>query len=223
MRRTWPILAGLVLALSTAQAALQDREPPSIYVLPSRPHPASGELSVQARLRDGTGVGRVTLFARGEREVEFRPFEMRHEPGDLWSCALPPWPGRGSRVAFYVEAEDVLGNGPRRSGHPLGPHFAGVAGGDGSDAVAAAGLAVTLVALVLVLGRLVRRRRSERAFWNALLEPLEHRRGPELILAVDELCAQRHDHPTRGNLVLSQAEVLARLGDGQATSPGLRV
>lgn len=116
----------LLVGLSSALAGpgRGDHDAPSISVLAAAPTASSEVLRLAARMNDASGVGEATLWARGEHDENFIAFPMTSKGVGLFVAELPHWPGRGSRVAYYVEATDRRGNGPRRVGAPHSPYLA---------------------------------------------------------------------------------------------------
>lgn len=120
--------AGVAVVASFAAAragpSVVDRQAPIIAMLPSTQVSVTHPLIVRAHIEDESGVGAATLWAQGDGETAYRPFAMElGEQGDF-VCTLPVWPSRGRQVTYYVEAIDLRGNGPRRSGSPRTPFVA---------------------------------------------------------------------------------------------------
>ncbi len=133
-RRLRAVLAVLpLLAAAAVRAAAPDRQSPVIVVLPPAAVSVTHALNVRAHIEDESGVGVVTLWAKGESDTEYRPFAMElGEQGDFVGV-LPVWPSRGLQVTYYVEAIDLRGNGPRRSGSPRMPFVAAFKAGVEED------------------------------------------------------------------------------------------
>ena len=198
----------------------KDETPPVILVLPQEPTPEIDDLVLQARIHDATGVGRVVLWTRGERDTEFRAQAMWHVEGDLYMARVEPSPSRGSRLTYFVEATDWLGNGPRSSGSADSPFIArldraatdsGVAAAPRADsAKVGMGLALLLLGVLAVLRRQERRDR-ELEFWVRLLTPVATRRGARLTEGIVELCSRPQHHPRRGLVTIGKVEALRQL------------
>lgn len=125
LRRVPPLAAlGLAYAALAAAGDRLDRQAPILVVQPAEPALADGDLVLRARIDDDSGVASATVWVKGERDESFRPYPLTAGDGDGYSATLPPWPARGGRVTYWVEATDVRGNGPRRSGSPRTPFVA---------------------------------------------------------------------------------------------------
>lgn len=174
-----------------------------MLVLPATGALPSDPLILRARIDDQSGVESVTLWVKGERDGAYRPLAMQPADDGTFTAKLAPWPERGTKVAYFVEATDRLGNGPRRSGNERTPYIARL----GSIAAAApapvlyrrTALLSTLLAfcfLFLIVIALHHREKREVAarrelqFWRELLAPLRELKGPALQQAVEKLCAQ---------------------------------
>lgn len=101
-----------------------DRQAPIIAVEPSAPAAEADDLALEARITDDSGVGSVTAWVKGSADAEYRSVPMLPAGDDRFVARLAPWPERGDRVTYYVEATDALGNGPRRSGSARSPFVA---------------------------------------------------------------------------------------------------
>lgn len=101
---------------------------PSVAVFQVSPVPENEPVRIRARVADPQGVGRVVLHVRGERADEFREIPMEAVSADAegvdYAATWAPSPERGRQIAFYVEAWDRLGNGPRLAGNPRYPFVA---------------------------------------------------------------------------------------------------
>ncbi len=150
--------------------AAVDTAPPAVLVLPSEGVGSDGALTVRVRVIDSSGAGEITLWVRSVEDPEFHPMRMAPVGGDEFAAAVPQALTRGTRVLYYVEARDELGNGPAFGGNPRTPFAVAIdrSAVEASAVEAAAsswvarGLigASCLVALILAL-RLHRRVRRE--------------------------------------------------------------
>jgi hypothetical protein len=216
-----------LLPVCTIVAAPQDRVPPEIVVEPSRSNDPARDVIVRALIHDATGVGTVTVWAQGELDSGFEGFPMRPSGAGEWTGRVPYWPNRGMSVANFVEATDLLGNGPRRAGSPETPFLVHLDRRPAavSEHVARFGwswinwilLGATVLGLVF-LGLVVlgfRNRRpatAELDFWSNLLSPLSDKTGTELSRRIERLCEQYHEHPTLGRIRIQREEALLWLG-----------
>lgn len=177
---TLAALAAAALAAGLAFAA--DTAPPSVTAL--EPRISGDRLVFGARVRDDSSVTSVTLWLRGEKEVEFRSVRMGKRTESEYEAVLPRASVRGSWLGYYVEATDTAGNPPAHDGDRGRPYVFRM---DGTAPHAAAESEVALlvvllaavVALVILLVRRVRQRRRAGARGAA---PARHS-GPPLSLA----------------------------------------
>jgi prepilin-type N-terminal cleavage/methylation domain-containing protein len=148
--RTAVVLSLVLGATGLPAATGPDEAAPVVLVLPTAPVPDGDTLEVRARVLDPSGVREVTLHARGSDEETIHTFAMERSgtKGD-WVSRLEPWPGRGSRLHYWIEASDVRGNGPTRAGSQRSPYVAKVVPAEALVATGG-GAAVLRTFLVLV-------------------------------------------------------------------------
>ena len=72
----------LLAATATGSAAATDTAPPQILMLPLEQQATNRPISIRARILDPSGISRAVLWARGERDDEFRSFAMSPAPDD---------------------------------------------------------------------------------------------------------------------------------------------
>jgi hypothetical protein len=210
----------LLLLLPTAASATfepapeLDVSPPVILVLPSEWSTPEAPAILRARIGDRSGIGRVTAWVMGENDEDYRPYPMQLAPDGGYETRLPAWQGRGSILVYFVEAFDLLGNGPRRSAGPGNPFVlraeevapVPIEQSAGSRKQLAVGLLLAPLALLWLMYRQDRGQR-ERRFWVETLEPLTDLRGTLLVQAIDGVCSRTVRHPYRGEVRLSRIEV----------------
>lgn len=201
------------------------RDLPVILPLPPSPKRTDGVLTLSASITCARGTGKVTLWARGERDTTFRAFPMFRGQGDVFTVNLKPWSRRGRSVRYFIEAWDAAGGGPRRAGDATTPFLAELSVPARGEIRTlsrftpwAMGLTGTVLVLLFIVRAIVRREREvvrrgkEEAFWDEQLAALAGKTDLDLSLAVTRLCSREVHHPTLGWAHLSRGEVLARLG-----------
>ena len=225
-RRWLPSSCALIVALlvvvllpAPAEASLEpapelDVNPPVILVLPSSWDAEGEPVVLRARISDRSGIGRVTAWVMGEEDDDYRPFSMERGTDGGYVARLPEWAGRGSALVYFVEAYDLLGNGPRRSAGPGNPFVLRVAEQEtarieqsaSSQREIAIGLLLAPLALLWLMYRQDRGQR-ERKFWLELLEPMTDLRGAILVQAIDGVCSRTVSHPYRGEVRPDRTEL----------------
>jgi len=111
----------VMISLCGPAVAVDDKSPPLIIVLPNPEQLSDARVTVRARILDPSGIDRAVLWIRGERDDAFRAIDMRPDIGDEFVAPIALSAARGSKVAYYIEAHDRAGNGPRFSGNPRSP------------------------------------------------------------------------------------------------------
>jgi prepilin-type N-terminal cleavage/methylation domain-containing protein len=115
------LLVCVCVPLAHGRSVSTDSTPPTVVVLPTPEQPSDAAVTVRARVLDPSGIDRVVLWARGDTDDKFRSFVMKPEPDERFVASIPFWASRGQRIAYYIEAHDAVGNGPRYSGNPRAP------------------------------------------------------------------------------------------------------
>ncbi len=91
-----------------------DVDPPVIEHSPvTDPQSASGNVLIEANVRDDSGVLAVTLYHRPETELEFENLGMTWVGGDAYQAVLGPGDLESAAIEYYIEAVDVVGNARR--------------------------------------------------------------------------------------------------------------
>jgi len=216
--RILAILVTCLLAPAAAAASFEpapelDVDPPVILVLPSDWVGEHHPIELRARISDRSGVGRVTAWVMGEDDEDYRPYKMEKESDGGFAVSLPAWEARGEAIVYFVEAFDLLGNGPRRSAGPGNPFVLRVEDASprveqsaGSQREIAVGLLLAPLALLWLMYRQDRGQR-ERKFWLDLLEPVADMRGAALARAIDGVCSRTVRHPVQGEVRLTRTEI----------------
>jgi len=212
-------LLACLLVPAVAEASLEpapelDVNPPVILVLPSMWSSTVEPVVLRARISDRSGVGSVTAWVMGEEDEDYRPFRMERDLDGGYVARLPEWAGRGSALVYFVEAFDLLGNGPRRSAGPGNPFVLRVEEPEparleqsaSSQREIAIGLLLAPLALLWLMYRQDRGQR-ERKFWLGVLEPMTDLRGAILVQAIEGTCSRIVCHPYRGEVRLSRNEI----------------
>jgi hypothetical protein len=208
------LLAPAAAAASFEPSPALDVDPPVILVLPSEWKSPEHPIELRARVSDSSGVGRVTAWVMGEEDEDYRPYKMEKASDGGFVAALEAWDGRGGAIVYFVEALDLLGNGPRRSAGPGNPFVLRVeAAGPvsveqsaGTQREIAVGLLLAPLALLWLMYRQDRGQR-ERKFWLGLLEPVADMRGAALARAIDGFCSRTVRHPVQGEVRLTRMEI----------------
>ncbi len=89
-----------------------DVSPPDVRVAAPTTASAGAPIRVAAEVTDPSGIASVVLYYRGVRDAEFHAVGMGYTSGAEYVADIPPQGAAGS-VAFYVVAEDSLGNRAR--------------------------------------------------------------------------------------------------------------
>jgi len=229
------LLLAALISISAIDAGSRDRVPPEVVVEPCESSDPERDVVVRARISDISGVGTVTVWARGEMDSGFEGFPMRSSGAGEWTGRVPFWPARGMSVAYFVEATDIMGNGPRRAGSPETPfvvhldreptlvaeHVARF-GWNWINWILLGGtlLGIVFLGFVAYSFRNRRPRTAELDFWSNLLSPLSDKTGIELSKRMDRLCECYHDHPTLGRIRIQREEALLWLGTIRNCEPG---
>ena len=98
-----------------------DQQPPVIEHQPVAQIESGTVLVVKAEVRDSTGVNEVNLYFRQTGEDVYRSEKMIKGSGDDFQFALAVDIVQEPGVEYYIEAYDVLGNGPATMGTADGP------------------------------------------------------------------------------------------------------
>jgi hypothetical protein len=212
-------LLACLLVPALAEASLEpvpelDVNPPVILVLPSSWSSEMEPVVLKARISDRSGIRRVTAWVMGEEDEDYRPFRMDRDVDGGYVARLPEWAGRGSALVYFVEAYDLLGNGPRRSAGPGNPFVLRAEAAEpvrieqaaSSQREIAIGLLLAPLALLWLMYRQDRGQR-ERKFWVGVLEPMTDLRGAILVQAIEGICSRPVFHPYRGEVRLNRTEI----------------
>ena len=106
MKRAVAAFLIVLLAGLPASSTEVNVEPPVINVTPPKGVGDSDTLRLEARIVDDNDLGTVALYAKGQDDSEYRRFDMQRSTDDTWFASLLPWPQRGERIVFYIEATD---------------------------------------------------------------------------------------------------------------------
>ena len=93
-----------------------DNQPPLIDHQPVKQIESGTVLVVKTEVRDNNGVNEVNLYFRRIGEDVYRSEKMIKGSGDDYQFALAVDIVQGPGVEYYIEAYDVLGNGPATVG-----------------------------------------------------------------------------------------------------------
>ncbi len=219
----------IVSPISAGSGSLRpDRDAPAVLVRPATIE-APGSIRLEARVEDASDIASVTAWARGEHEGDFRPVPLSLDGStDTWTVSLKQTSRFGSRLSYFIEATDALGNGPRRAGSLANPYTiklpsspsattdeAVTSTGSWSPWWAGTGSAVGLLVLIWLIAHMVRAHRraarEELAFWHRLLDTIANARGATAQQVVQEICARPQPHPKRGLVLFERREVLSWL------------
>src|ERR1700693_617344 len=124
-----PVLAALALLFSAAARA-DDTKPPQISDV--RASVKGSQVLVEARITDETGVLSAVLHHRAPGgKVEDTPM-VKNDYDDVFRVSFPGGPG----TEYWIEASDLLGNGPAAYG-PSGKASAVTGSSEGGRVAAA--------------------------------------------------------------------------------------
>lgn len=114
------LLTVLVTAAALPAIADDDVTPPELaLVREPRPESDGGPFVVEARIRDESGVFAPAVLWRLPGNTRFVDAALE-ERGSVWR-ALVPAPATAGGIEFFIEAFDLVGNGPSRIGSPEAP------------------------------------------------------------------------------------------------------
>lgn len=115
------LLTVLLTAAALPALAVDDDVTPPELALVREPRPESdgGPFVVEARIRDASGVFAPAVLWRLPGTTRFVDVALE-ERGSVWR-ALVPAPSTAPGIEFFVEAFDLVGNGPSRIGSPEAP------------------------------------------------------------------------------------------------------
>src|SRR3954470_6611315 len=119
-----PVLAAVALLLSTAASA-DDNKPPQISEV--RASVKGSQVVVEARITDETGVLSAICHHRGPGgKVDDTPM-VKNDFDDVFRVSFPG----GAGTEYWIEASDLLGNGPAAYGSARKGLAGGGKGGGG--------------------------------------------------------------------------------------------
>ncbi|MEL7370920.1 MAG: hypothetical protein AAFN74_18510, partial [Myxococcota bacterium] len=110
-------------ALSASPSMAADRAPPIIHHQPITEAVRKAPLSIEAAIRDPSGVFAPTVFLRRVGEIRYVPIQMQEQLRGETTIFVAEIPAERIAVDFeyFVEAFDTEGNGPARRGTPEDP------------------------------------------------------------------------------------------------------
>jgi hypothetical protein len=177
-------------------------------------------VNILANILDKSGVKAAHLHYKSSDDVYFRTVPMNKGIDGNYKAQIPPRSARSGDVAYYVEATDLLGNGPARLGSPkeplvihLDPPFQAGATTNRHAQYGAAVFAV-LFALVLTIflrERFQRSRTLDSMFWAKKLIPLLHLPAEKVTAKITKMSQSPLLHPVYGEKVFPRILILKRL------------